>query len=152
MKRLIFIAVAVLVSLPAVARRHKTGPAKLTRQLDADSAEQLYDTIRPAHIRCSGYDKPNSATRETFFVTNLDSVDIAGVGLEFEYFDTNDRQLHRAAHSVMTEIPAGETRVVSVPSWDRNNSFHYYLSQSPARRRSTPYKVKSRVDYVLRRR
>lgn len=149
MKRLIFIAVAVLVAFPAVAKRQKTGPARLTRQ---SVEEQLYDTIRPGAIRCSGYDKPNAATRETFFVTNLDSVGIAGVALEFEYFDSGDRQLHRAAHTVMADIPAGETRAVSVPSWDRNNAFHYYLSQAPARRRSTPYKVRSKVEYVLRRR
>lgn len=149
MKRLIFILLAVAVALSAGAKRQKTGPTKLARNANAGYAV-TYDTIRPGAVRCSGYDKPNSAVRETFFVTNLDSVDIAGLGLEMEYFDVQDRQLHQASLSIMVNIPAGQTRSVSIPSWDRSHAFHYYLSNPPQRRRSTPYKVKSRVNYVLR--
>ncbi len=153
MKRLLVILLSVSLALAAAAKRQKTGPGRLTRQaVEQPAPEVLYDTIRPGAVRCSGYDKPNSATRETFFVTNLDSIDIAGVAVEFDYFDAQDRQLHRAAHTVIIDIPAGQTRSVSVPAWDRNHAFHYYLSGAPARRRSAPFKVKSTVSYVLRRR
>lgn len=151
MKRLMFILLATLVVFSAGAKRQKTGPGKLAREQSAEPVI-VYDTIRPGMVRCSGYDKPNSATRETFFITNLDSVDIAGVGLVFEYSDTQGRQLHRVAHTILADIPAGQTRSLSVPSWDRNNAFHYFRSNAPQRRRSTPYQVTSRVDYVLRRR
>lgn len=153
MKRTLLIALSALLCLYAGAKRQKSGPTKLVRsEVVAPAPEELFDTVRPGAVRCSGYEKPNQSVRETFFVTNLDSIDIAGIGLEFEYFDIEGRQLHRAIHSLKIDVPAGETRAVSVSSWDRNNAFHYYRSAAPKRRRSSPYKVKSKVLYVLRRR
>lgn len=157
MKRTLFIALCLLLCFGADAKRRKSGPSKLTRtraeaEMQAEAPVEPFDTIRPGFIRCSGYDKPNSSLRETFFVTNLDSLGVAGIGLEFEYYDMEGRQLHRASHELAIDVPAGETRAVSVSSWDRNNAFHYYRSEAPKRRRSSAYKVKSRVLYVVRRR
>lgn len=124
--------------------------AKLPRLKKTPAPVDMYDTIRPAMLRFSGYEKPNAALRETFLVTNLDSLDLNGLAIELEYLDMENRQLHRASHTIITDIPAGETRMVSVASWDRNHSFHYFRSSAPQRRQSTPYKVKSNALYVLR--
>lgn len=153
MIRLTVVIVAGVLALGVSARKQTVGPVRLTRPV---VVEARYDTIVPADgaIKCAGYDKPNRATRETFFITNSmpDSLAVDAVCLTLDYFDSDGRQLHSATHTVSVNIPAGETRNVSVPSWDRNNSFHYYLSPAPARRASTPYSVRSRIAYVLRRR
>lgn len=156
LRPLVILLLMLLVVPAADARRRRTGPAKLRREAaeatTAATLPQIYDTIVPAAglISCAGYDKPNSATRETFFITNADTLDLECVNLTLEYFDMKGRQLHSATHSVSVELPAGQTRSVSVPSWDRNNAFHYFRSAAPKRRRSTPYSVKARVNYLLR--
>lgn len=124
--------------------------AKLPRLKKTPVTVDVYDTIRPAMVRFSGYEKPNTALRETFLVTNLDSLDLNGIAVELEYLDMESRQLHRAAHTIKVNIPGGETRMVNVPAWDRNHSFHYFRSPAPQRRQSTPYKVRSNALYVLR--
>lgn len=124
--------------------------AKLPKLKKSPPPVELYDTVREASLRFSGYEKPNSALRETFLVTNLDSLDINGLAVEFEYFDMAGRQLHRASHRLIADVPAGETRMLSVPTWDRNHTFHYFRSPAPLRRQSTPYKVKSKALYTLR--
>lgn len=140
----------LLCALAANARRQVTGPAKVA----APPAEiEAADTIRTnlEGIALSGYDKPNQALREAFFVTNNhpDSIEIAELNITFTYSDMKGRMLHEATRAIKCTIPAGETRRVEVPSWDRNCAFHYYRSQAPKRRASTPYKVASKVNYIL---
>ena len=150
MRRLLLLLVlAAGVAAYCPARKMKSGPSRLRRPT---SAVELFDTIVPPRglIACSGYDKPNGATRETFFLTNNDSIDAEAVNLTIEYYDMKGRLLHSATHTVRTTIPAGETRNVGVGSWDRNNSFHYFRSAAPKRRASTPYGVKARVNDILR--
>lgn len=145
MKRLLLILIALLTLVSLSARRQRTGPSRLI----PPPAESVYDTIAAPEgsLRFSGYDKPNSATRETFFVTNLteDSIPIEGFIVELEYSDMRGRRLHCATHCVMVSLSAGETQMVSVPAWDRNHAFHYYRSPAPVRRPSTPYRVSSRA-------
>lgn len=143
MKRLVLLPVLLALALPAAA--------KLPRlKKIATPPVEIYDTVRQPQLRFSGYDKPNAALRETFLVTNLDSLDIDGLAVELEYFDMEGRQLHRALHRLTINIPAGETRMVNVPTWDRNHAFHYFRSPAPKRKPSTPYRVKSSASYVLR--
>lgn len=143
MKRFVLVPVLLLTLALPVA-------AKLPRLKKTAVPVEIYDTVRAPQLRFSGYDKPNAASRETFLVTNLDSLEINGLAVEFVYFDMEGRQLHRASHRLITDIPAGETRMLSVPSWDRNHAFHYFRSPAPKRRSSTPYRVKSDASYVLR--
>lgn len=138
----------LVAALPCAAKKQSIGPTRLKK---TPAVEILYDTIYPAEgtIICSGYDKPNRATRETFFITNGTADSIEAVNLTFDYFDMNGRQLHSATHTVRVQLPAGQTRNVAVSSWDRNNAFHYMLSPAPTRRASTPYRVSSRVNFLL---
>lgn len=147
MKRLI-ILLTIVLSLSATARNQVVGPSKLKK---AAQTEAMYDTIVPVkgEIVCAGYDKPNRATRETFFITNNRADTLQGLNLTFEYSDLKGRQLHSATHTIKTTIAPCETRSVSVSSWDRNNAFHYYRSSAPKRRASTPYRVSSGVNFLL---
>jgi len=148
MKNLLLLILVLIIAFGAAAKKQTVGPRRLKK---TPVAEVLYDTIRPTEgaIRCSGYDKPNRSTRETFFLTNTSPDTICGINLTFSYFDLKGRQLHSATHTVWILLPAGETRAVAVPSWDRNNAFHYELSPAPKRRASTPYRVSSRINYLL---
>lgn len=124
--------------------------ARLPKLRKSSPTAERYDTVRSAHLRFAGYDKPNAAQRETFFVTNLDSVAIDGFAVELEYFDAADRQLHKRTAVVNENIPGGETRSVAVPTWDCNHAFHYFRSPRPPRRQSAPYSVTIKPLYALR--
>lgn len=150
MKKSALIILTVLIPLLTFGRRQNTGPAKVV----APAAEiEAADTIRTdlKGIVLSGYDKPNQAVREAFFVTNNhpDSIGIAELNVTLTYFDLKGRMLHEATHTVKCEIPAGKTHRIEVPSWDRNCAFHYFRSQAPKRRASTPYRVSSQINYIL---
>lgn len=148
---LIAIAAIAAIALPAAARRQRTGPARITAETAAP--ESVADTIIPreGEIRLSGYDKPNSASVETFFISNFmpDSVEIDAANITLTYLTLDGRMLHEATHTVSVTVPPGLTRSAHVATWDRNRSFHYYRSQAPSRRQSTPFKVQSRVNYVI---
>jgi uncharacterized repeat protein (TIGR02543 family) len=74
---------------------------------------------------------------------------IEQVNVTFTYFDMQERMLHKETRTINCDIPSGETRKISVRSWDSNNAFHYYRSQAPLRRQSTRYKVSSLVNYLI---
>ena len=161
MRAILLFIVAILVALSVSARKQRTGPSRLTpvsepveEQVLTDTSLVIFDTIiapSKSHLRFSGYDKPNRATRETFFVTNNlpDSATVTEIEVEFTYMDMQNRMLHRQSHTIGCEIPPGQTRKLSVRSWDTNNAFHYYRSEPPKRRQSTRYKVSSRVISAL---
>lgn len=152
------IIVLLLVSLSLSARKQRTGPQQLhpvpAQSERVEPQPVPFDTVfspSKSEIRFSGYDKPNRATRETFFVTNnlLDSVTIVEIEVTFTYSDMQDRMLHRASQVIKCDIPHGETRKLSVRSWDANNAFHYFRSTPPQRRASSPYKVSSAVKKAI---
>ncbi len=99
-------------------------------------------------ISISGYDKPLSSHRETFFVTNNSSATVISIGVTFDYRDSKNRQLHSVTTSVECDIPPGETRQLSIPSWDKQKSFYYYRSAKP-RRQATPYSVSHTINHVV---
>ncbi len=109
-----------------------------------------YDTIVPdtAKIIVTGYDKSLTSRRESFFVNNLYNRTIKAITITFNYYDLSGRQLHSATNTIECAIPAGETRLLHIPSWDKQLSFYYYLSPRP-RRQSTPFIVTHSVDNIL---
>lgn len=149
------VVVAVMsVAAPVSARKVRVGPRRIVVERTAGAeAAAPFDTIAcpSGAIRCSGYDKPNRASKETFFVTNLsvDSLAVEGLIITLDYSDMQGRQLHRARRLVKVSLPPGQTRAVSVPTWDVNNAFHYFRTPAPARRQSTPYRVSAAVDSLL---
>ncbi len=144
-----------LGSLSASAKRQRTMQQRLT---PADTAATVgekessaIDTVTAdpgSYVRLSGYDKPLTASKETMHVTNLATKPIAGLTLSISYLDMQDRQLHRVTRSVKCDIPAGETRIIEFPSWDRQKSFYYRHSAKP-RRQATPYDITITVDSIL---
>lgn len=117
-------------------------------------AIEAFDTIadpRPDAVRFSGYEKANTSNRETFFATNnLDGDStITAIELTITYFDSAGRQLHERTELIKCLIPPGETRAMSLRSWDTNHAFHYYLSTPPRTRRSSPFSVRSTLRRLV---
>lgn len=109
-----------------------------------------YDTIVPdsTKIIIAGYDKPLSSRHEAFFVTNHYDKELKVLEITFNYYDLSGRQLHSITKTINCEIPAGETRQLHIPSWDKQFSFYYYLSPRP-RRQATPFIVKHTINKTL---
>lgn len=109
------------------------------------------DTIKdigPNLLKITGYDKPLYSNKETFFATNNGTSTINAINITFNYFDRQNRQLHSVSHTIECSIPPGETRQLSVSSWDKQNSFYYYRSAKP-RRQATPYMVSHSINFAV---
>lgn len=99
-------------------------------------------------LKISGYDKPLSSHYETFFVTNNGNKTITAINLTLNYFNRNGRQLHSITKTIDHTIPPGETRQLSLSSWDKQNAFYYYRSPQP-RRQATPYSVTHSINFAI---
>lgn len=88
----------------------------------------------------SGYDKPATATKEAFLVTNKTDVRLLEITVSVTYKDMKDRMLHKRSSTVKCNIPPGETRKLEFPTWDSQMSYYYFRSAEP-KRTATPYKV-----------
>lgn len=146
-------AVAVMTGVWHVAAqsyRVNTSRGRLTVMPDSarlrDSCVVL--TVGLDSIGMYGYDKPQKASKETFFLKNGATFSIGKATVEIEYLDMQSRQLHVRRYEVDIEIPSGQTRKIDIPTWDRQHSFYYYLSAKPKRVSATPYKIKASVVAV----
>lgn len=101
----------------------------------------------PGQISVTKYDKPAASDVETMFVSNGTDRTLLGIMTEISYRDMSGALLHRRAEFIRVSIPAGETRMVSLRSWDKQKSFHFHTSRK-ARRVTTPYKVDISVGTI----
>lgn len=148
------LVLAALVALSAAGQRTTR---RNLRTADTTSAETAAPSLRPLAepsadvFRISGYDKPLRSRRETFFASNHDSGGrVSRVALTITYLDVSGRMLHSRSVSVPCDIPQGETRNLSIPSWDTQQSFYFVRSTVPTRAaQATPYDVKIAVDTLF---
>ncbi len=149
MTRLLPLLIALLLSLTAAAATRKTTRPRLKattpERVDESTALPLDTiTVDSTLLVHSGYDKPLRSTVETMFITNrLDSATVTAVELSLIYRDMQGRQLHERRQWVAVTIPPGATRLVTLRSWDRQQSFYYYRSRAPRYATATPYTVES---------
>lgn len=141
-----------MVAASATARQRTTRKGlkvetSTTADVQSDSS-LIYDMAIVDSVTLAGYDKPLRSHRETLFVSNHLQADITYLIVHCEYYDMKGRQLHATDHKITCDIPAGETRQIYFSSWDKQQSFYYYLSSRPRRVDATPYKVKCRVTAV----
>lgn len=143
---IIFLLTAFCLSLSAEQTTRKGLKAKpATMETTATDC----DTITPdtTKVIIAGYDKSLTSRRESFFVTNRYNHTITSISVTFNYYDLSGRHLHSATNTVECAIPAGETRLLHIPSWDKQLSFYYHLSPRP-RRQSTPYTVTHSINNI----
>lgn len=142
-----------LTAFSALGRRYAKPGAPKARRTPAEAVAEAarLDTVAPApaDMAVAGFEKTLAATRESMFVTNLTARPVEALGLRITYTDMAGAMLHTAVHDVEACIPPGETRMVSVPSFDRQKVFYYHLSPAPARARAaTPFQVTVAVTYI----
>lgn len=149
---IVILIIAMLsVAISAAAQRRNSLSPRL-HALPAASAEapESTDTLACARgdLVFSGYDKPLRASRETLFLTNHMSADVVRTVFHIEYFDLQGRQIHRRRCSVDVDLPAGETRCVDLPAWDRQGTYYFRGSRRP-RVSGVPYTVAVTPDSVV---
>jgi hypothetical protein len=111
--------------------------------------DTLTGTTAAADIRVSGFDKSPRSRRESFFVTNSSADTVSAISLTLTYLDTSGRMLHRVSRRINAEIPANETRQLTIPTWDSQQSFYYRLSAQPKKTSvATPFDVSIAIDTV----
>ncbi len=76
-------------------------------------------------------------------MTNATRRHLLYVEIEITYFDESGRQLHKRTAKQNVDIPAGETRQLTFPSWDKQRNMYYTLSGKPRTSNGTPYTVKA---------
>lgn len=152
------LTVMLLSALSLSARRVKSRPGDAQRQVQPDAGCAVYevDTICGdavgGAVVISGYDKPLRSSRETMFVTNNDTLStIVRLVLTLDYTDDFGQQLHRRSQSVTAQIPPCQTRIISIPAWDTQQTFYYRGSNPPKRARAYRYDVKISTDTIFSR-
>lgn len=148
MKYAMMCVMAVVLWQSAVAQsRQRTTRYRIVAERTNDPlpADTSVVTDSVAYLTLSGYDKPLRASHETLFISNATGRDVRSVCLDVVYEDMQGRQLHRRRCDVSVEVPAGETRQIVMPSWDKQRSFYYHGSTRPTRSVATPYEVRCSV-------
>lgn len=144
---------AVLLSCCISAHADNTLKRNLKRKSveTVESTELKQDTLRTVigEVRLAGYEKPLRSSHESIFITNNDERILKCVVLNIEYLDEQGRQLHQREIEIECEVPSGETRQLTFPSWDKQKTTYYYLSPKARTSNGTPYRVKSRPVLLI---
>ncbi len=151
MKRLLPLIAIAAFTLPIVARRTNTQPAKALKPradvvvTPVSTVEPTHVAVGPAEFNVAGYDKPLRSRRETMLITNRSIADVDSLYITIDYTDLQGRQLHHRSLWAEADIPRGSTRHVVIPSWDVQCSYVYRNSATP-HSLHTPYDVTVTVD------
>lgn len=145
----ILLAVAVVMgaSWHAEARVRTTQRNLSTNSVPVDRieptgglADEESADVDQSAVSLRGYTKRASDSRETFLITNHTSGRMSHVRLRFRYSTLGGEVLHERVVPVEVNLKAGETRLVSVPSWDKQRMFYFHGGSQP-RKPATPYRI-----------
>lgn len=101
-------------------------------------------TVDPNAVTLKGFSKRASDSKESFFITNNTSHRMSAVRLLLRYTTMSGEMLTQRTVNVPVSLKPGETRVVSVKSFDVQRLFYYYAGPRP-RKQATPFKVAFRL-------
>jgi len=110
--------------------------------------DTLFNPSRDS-IQVSGYDKPLRTSRETMLVTNATSRTLDGMAITLSYTDMQGRRLHERTDTLHTSIPAGDTRMIHLPTWDTQHSYYYHRGKPPRTANVTPYDIRCKINFIL---
>lgn len=151
MRKLALLLAALALTASVLSAQKRKVPATAERHLVKGAATVVRDTVYdPDSLTVAGFEKLLRDRRESMFIINSGSRHISALGMKIVYRDMKGRMLHTATHSVAVDLPAGETRRVEVPAFDRSGVWYYHLSPLPPRaRRATPFKVAVTITYIV---
>ena len=100
--------------------------------------------IDPNAVTLTGYSKRASDSKESFFITNNTTHRMSAVRLLLRYTTMNGEMLTQRAVTVTVSLKPGETKLVSIKSFDIQRLFYYYAGPQP-RKSATPFQVAFRL-------
>lgn len=100
--------------------------------------------IDPNAVTLKGYSKRASDSKESFFITNNTAHRMSAVRLLLRYSTMNGEMLTQRAVTVPVSLKPGETKLVSIKSFDVQRLFYYYAGPQP-RKAATPFQVAFRL-------
>ena len=149
---LLFLAVSLLCVNTLDARTRTTRKSLQSLEVPVvvmDAADSLLpddlDTdIDPNAVTLKGYSKRASDSKESFFITNNTKHRMSAVRLLLRYTAMNGEMLTQRTVTVPVSLKPGETKLVSVKTFDVQRLFYYYAGPKP-RKQATPFKVAFRL-------
>ena len=105
-----------------------------------DSLAQL----DPNAVTLKGFSKRASDGKESFFITNNTNHRMSAVRLLLRYTTMQGEMLTQRTVNVPVNLKPGETKLVSIKSFDVQRLFYYYAGPQP-RKQATPFKVAFRL-------
>ncbi|MBO4722745.1 MAG: hypothetical protein J5629_07410 [Muribaculaceae bacterium] len=149
-KNAVFITLVAMVAVTAMARTRTTqtllkSNSQIVEQIpDVNVPDSLLRDLEPNAVTLKGYSKKASDSRESFFVTNNTKHRISHIRLLMRYSQMNGDMLHERTATVEVDLRPGETRLVSIKTFDVQRLFYYYAGPKP-RKNATPFKVAFRL-------
>ena len=98
----------------------------------------------PNAVSLKGFSKRASDSKESFFITNNTNHRMSAVRLLLRYTTMQGEMLTQRTVNVPVNLKPGETKLVSVKSFDVQRLFYYYAGPKP-RKQATPFKVAFRL-------
>lgn len=95
-------------------------------------------------VTLKGFAKRASDSKESFFITNNTNHRMSAVRLLLRYTTMQGEMLTQRTVNVPVNLKPGETKLVSVKSFDVQRLFYYYAGPQP-RKQATPFKVAFRL-------
>ncbi|UKI43839.1 MAG: hypothetical protein L6U16_12885 [Porphyromonadaceae bacterium] len=154
MKRFAVILICVLAWCGTFGRTktsvHKLSSTRMELECITTDADSVPEGVNPNAISIKGYTKKRERQQGgVFFVTNRTDRTISQIKLRLRYSTLTGEQLHERVATVNVTLRAGETRLVTIKSWDIQRQFYYYAGAKP-RKKASPYKVAYRlIGYSL---
>ena len=105
-----------------------------------DSLAQL----DPDAVTLKGFSKRASDAKESFFITNNTAHRMSAVRLLLRYTTMSGELLTQRMVNIPVNLKPGETKLVSVKSFDVQRLFYFYAGPQP-RKQATPFKVAFRL-------
>ena len=106
-----------------------------SERIDSLALAELADSISFA-----GFDKTAPSSKEYFFIVNDSPWPLSWIKIRLTYRDMSGRMLHRREESLIIDLPQKETRIVTIPTFDKQKSLYYYKSRAP-RNGGMPFQV-----------
>lgn len=100
--------------------------------------------VDPAAVAVKGFSKRASESKESFFITNNTAHRMSAVRLLLRYTTMSGEMLTQRTVTVPVSLKPGETKLVSIKSFDVQRLFYYYAGPQP-RKQATPFKVAYRL-------
>lgn len=147
----VLLVVLVISSLDMDARVRTTRKNLRSTEVPVMVLEQADDMlpdslaqVDPDAVSLKGYSKRASDSKESFFITNNTSHRMSAVRLLMRYTTMAGEMLTQRTVNVPVNLKPGETKLVSVKSFDVQRLFYYYAGPQP-RKQATPFKVAYRL-------